>query len=188
VTRGLRIVAILACALATPACAAYGLLSVGDTHGLRRGNHGHRATVEIEEGGTLSAGGDRSPAGGAMGLVVQGGNGIFQLAPTMTVRVIPGVERVMPFFGVGMKPLFFEWNHDHVSVGGFSPLVDAGALFLVYGPDSRKVTGDLTSHEAFGGWSIAVRGMLGYDVRFGATPNEVFGAVTIGLAMMMGAQ
>jgi len=167
-------------------CAGYKMVTGGVATGLGEGSHRLAGTVDAEIGGSMVTSRlRRSPAMLALGVHGRFGDDIVQVAPTLTLRALPALGRVMLFGGLGFRMFQVESARGEAGFGMFSPLADLGAMVLLPGQPYGETSG---GRRFVGGWVFVLRGAIGYDLRFTSQPSEGWASATAGLGVVFGGE
>ena len=106
-----------------------------------------------------------------------------EAAPSIALEASPRPlgGRVVPFFGLGVRPLAFgladgrpgSFGGRDFSFSVFSPQADLGVMFLLTREEEPAL-------KAIVGWTLVLRGSAQYDVRVTYQPSELYLGVTLG--------
>lgn len=164
-------------------CAGYYTFAGGVATGVGRGSRGVAGAAEFETATFLPQPNRaaRSPLGVAIGGRVEVGDGYGQVAPSVGLRVLPALDRVMPFAGAGLRPVSLDIYRDGVGVGLLNPFIDLGVMVLL----GDAIVGRGEGH-AVAGRVLSLRVVGGYDLRVTSQPNEFFAGVTVGFGRIVG--
>ena len=166
-------------------CLGYRHAGAGAVTGIgSRARSGPDVAFGLEHGLTLPGPHlQRSPVGFSLGLDGRAGPGFFQASPTVMARLVPAFDRVVPIVGAGVKVFSVEYGATTVSAGLLSPILDAGAFFVIGGGEVSAA-----GHRAMAGWALLVRGFGGYDIKLSSKPNEVIAGALLGLGYVFTAE